>query len=126
MEVELTVLAEADESSAESLISSNDPDDMANEQTWPTEDELNEAQNGSIGEKIPDAKTGTTPKRVRKPAKKVLDDLAQRNARLPFLLWQRDHRFKDLARREALEAVRERIKDLAIELAGKVFETQKM
>ena len=66
MEVELTVLAEADESSAESLISSNDPDDMANEQTWPTEEELNEAQNGSIGDNIPDAKTGTTPKRVRK------------------------------------------------------------
>ena len=69
MDVEPQLLAEPDESSADSLVSSNDPDDMANEQTWPTEEELNEAQNGSIGEKIPDAKTGTTPKRVRKMPK---------------------------------------------------------
>ena len=66
MEVEPSVLAEPDESSADSLVSSNDPDDMANEQTWPTEEEMSGAPNGSTGEGIPDAKAGTTPKRVRK------------------------------------------------------------
>lgn len=66
MEVEPTVLAEPDESSADSLVSSNDPDDMANEQTWPTEEELSGAPNAGTGEGIPDAMAGTTPKRVRK------------------------------------------------------------
>lgn len=66
MEVEATVLAEQDGSSADSLVSSNDPDDMANEQTWPTDEEMSGAPNGSTGEGIPDAMAGTTPKHVRK------------------------------------------------------------
>ena len=66
MEVEPMVLAEPDESSADSLVSSNDPDDMANEQTWPTEEEMSGTPNASAGEGIPDAKAGTTPKRVRR------------------------------------------------------------
>ncbi|OSD06969.1 ribosome biogenesis protein tsr1 [Trametes coccinea BRFM310] len=67
MEVEPQLLAEPDESSADSLVSSNDPDDMENEQTWPTEEEMQGANNGhDAAEKIPDAKVGTTPKTVRK------------------------------------------------------------
>ncbi|KAI0358546.1 ribosome biogenesis protein tsr1 [Trametes cingulata] len=67
MDVEPQLLAEPDEEEADSLISSNDPDDMENEQTWPTEEEMQDAANGAEGsEKIPDAKAGTTPKAVRK------------------------------------------------------------
>ncbi|KAI0709540.1 ribosome biogenesis protein tsr1 [Cerioporus squamosus] len=60
---------EPDESSADSLVSSNDPDDMANEQTWPTEEEMQGAPNGHPNDAIPDAKAGTTPKVVRKVPK---------------------------------------------------------
>ncbi|OBZ70794.1 Ribosome biogenesis protein tsr1 [Grifola frondosa] len=67
MDVESTLLAEPDVLDADSLVSSNDPDDLANEQTWPTEEEMRAAQNGGdIHEAIPDAKKGTTPKTVRK------------------------------------------------------------
>lgn len=65
MDVEPTLLAEPVPDSADSLVSSNDPDDLANEQTWPTEEEMggSDLQNG---EDIPDATNGTTPKSVRK------------------------------------------------------------
>ncbi|KAI0645813.1 ribosome biogenesis protein tsr1 [Trametes meyenii] len=67
MDVEPQLLAEPDESSADSLVSSNDPDDLANEQTWPTEEEMQGATNGhDASEEIPDANLGTTPKTVRK------------------------------------------------------------
>ena len=69
MDVEPQLLAEPDESSADSLVSSNDPDDMANEQTWPTEEEMQAAPNGHGNDAIPDAKVGTTPKAVRKVPK---------------------------------------------------------
>ncbi|TFY62574.1 hypothetical protein EVJ58_g3788 [Rhodofomes roseus] len=69
MEIEPTLLAEPDASSADSLVSSNDPDDMSNEQTWPTEEEMRGAPNGAAADSIPDAKTGTTPKHVRKVPK---------------------------------------------------------
>ncbi|RPD57519.1 ribosome biogenesis protein tsr1 [Lentinus tigrinus ALCF2SS1-7] len=69
MDVEPQLLAEPDESSADSLVSSNDPDDMANEQTWPTEEEMQGASNGLGHDAIPDAKVGTTPKVVRKVPK---------------------------------------------------------
>ncbi|EIN07032.1 ribosome biogenesis protein tsr1 [Punctularia strigosozonata HHB-11173 SS5] len=73
MEVEPTLLAEPDVSSADSLISENDPDDMANEQTWPTEEEMqgNVVGNGlTFGDEcVPDALGGTTPKRVKKVPK---------------------------------------------------------
>ncbi len=68
MDVEPQLLAEPDVSSADSLVSSNDPDDMANEQTWPTEEEMRGAPNGH-SDAIPDAKLGTTPKAVRKVPK---------------------------------------------------------
>lgn len=66
MELEPTLLAEPNEENADSLVSSNDPDDMANEQTWPTEEEMRGAGNGNDDDGIPDAPTGTTPKRVKK------------------------------------------------------------
>ena len=64
MELEDVTIAEPDPSSADSLVSSNDPDDLANEQTWPTEDEMNLA--GPEQDEIPEAVKGTTPKSVRK------------------------------------------------------------
>jgi pre-rRNA-processing protein TSR1 len=64
MEVEDITIAEPEPSSADSLISSNDPDDLANEQTWPTEDEMNVA--GPEQDEIPEAVDGTTPKAIRK------------------------------------------------------------
>ena len=42
---------------------------MANEQTWPTEEELNVGGMATAGESFPDAKQGTTPKAVRKVPK---------------------------------------------------------
>ncbi|ESK90857.1 ribosome biogenesis protein tsr1 [Moniliophthora roreri MCA 2997] len=69
MEVEPTLLAEPDESSADSLVSTNDPDDMANEQTWPTEEEMNGGGEGITDPAIPEAKQGTTPKAVKRVPK---------------------------------------------------------
>ncbi|KAK7692378.1 hypothetical protein QCA50_004003 [Cerrena zonata] len=66
MDVEPALLAEPDEENADSLVSSNDPDDMANEQTWPTEEEMRAGENLIDEDAIPDALTGTTPKRVKK------------------------------------------------------------
>lgn len=68
MEIEATVLAEPDPSDADSLVSSNDPDDLANEQTWPTEEEMRASENvmGVIDDDLPDAQVGTTPKTVRR------------------------------------------------------------
>lgn len=65
MEVESALVAEPDPSSADSLVSTNDPDDLANEQTWPTEEEMKgvDAQGEDV---IPEAVEGTTPKRVRR------------------------------------------------------------
>jgi pre-rRNA-processing protein TSR1 len=65
MEVESALLAEPDPLSADSLVSTNDPDDLANEQTWPTEEEMNEA-GVQPEDDIPEAVEGTTPKRVRR------------------------------------------------------------
>lgn len=52
--------------SADSLISTNNPDDLANEQTWPTEEEMTGLDQGAGGASLPDAKAGTTPKRIRR------------------------------------------------------------
>ncbi|EKM80586.1 hypothetical protein AGABI1DRAFT_119186 [Agaricus bisporus var. burnettii JB137-S8] len=65
MDIEPTLIVEPDHDEADSLISSNDPDDMANEQTWPTEEEMN-AVSGDGQEHIPDASKGTTPKIVKR------------------------------------------------------------
>lgn len=68
MEIEPTLLAEPDASEADSLVSSNDPDDLANEQTWPTEEEMQGSANGTHGpdSTLPDADLGTTPKTVKR------------------------------------------------------------
>lgn len=66
MEVEPNLLAEPDPDTADSLVSINDPDDLANDQTWPTEEEMNSG-NGFIAQaSLPDAEDGTTPKAVRR------------------------------------------------------------
>ncbi|KAJ6507156.1 ribosome biogenesis protein tsr1 [Mycena vitilis] len=66
MEVEPAVLCEAGDD-ADSLVSSNDPDDMANEQTWPTEEEMQGADTAVPADPaLPDATQGTTPKVVRR------------------------------------------------------------
>jgi hypothetical protein len=70
MDVEPALLAEPSGDDADSLVSENDPDDLANEQTWPTEDEMrdvNEDANG-VGS-VPDATAGTTPKAVQRVPK---------------------------------------------------------
>jgi len=67
MDVEPTVLAEPDPSDADSLVSSNDPDDLGNEQIWPTEEEMQGTGNVlSADGTLPDATTGTTPKTVKR------------------------------------------------------------
>lgn len=65
MEIEPSLIAEPDAEEADSLVSSNDPDDMANEQTWPTEEEMNGAPD-DIQNPIPDAPKGATPKIVKR------------------------------------------------------------
>ncbi|KAG1740082.1 hypothetical protein EDD22DRAFT_1008253 [Suillus occidentalis] len=52
-------------SSADSLVSTNVTDDMANEQTWLTEEEMAGALQGTGDGKVPDAKKGTMPKRIK-------------------------------------------------------------
>lgn len=71
MDIEPTLLSERDANDADSLVSTNDPDTTGNEQTWPTEEEMQDAEAvGPASEaseyKIPDAKKGTTPRRVRR------------------------------------------------------------
>lgn len=68
MEVIEILLAEPVSDEADSLVSSNDPDDLENEQTWPTEEEMN-GKNGTGSPEdpsIPDAIPGTTPKSVKR------------------------------------------------------------
>lgn len=69
MEIEPQVLSERVPSTADSMVSTNVPDDMANEQTWPTEEEMAAAgmrQEGMEDVQVPDANTGTTPKRIKR------------------------------------------------------------
>ena len=68
MDIEPTLLAERTPDDADSLVSTNEPDTMANEQTWPTEEEMADApaNNGAV---IPDAPAGTTPKRIKRVPK---------------------------------------------------------
>ncbi|KAJ7049657.1 ribosome biogenesis protein tsr1 [Mycena amicta] len=69
MEVEPALLCEAGDD-ADSLVSTNDPDDMANEQTWPTEEEMQgTTASAASAPAIPDAKQGTTPRAVRRVPK---------------------------------------------------------
>jgi pre-rRNA-processing protein TSR1 len=70
MDLEPTTLASPN-SDADSLISTNDLDTMANEQTWPTDEEMRGAEQIYTGAKadLPDASMGTTPKTVKKVPK---------------------------------------------------------
>ena len=69
MDVEIDVLAQRNDKEADDLVSTNEVDDMVNEQTWPTDEELNAGAMAAGGESLPDAKKGTTPKAVRKVPK---------------------------------------------------------
>ena len=69
MDVEIEVLAQRNEGEADDLVSTNEVDDLANEQTWPTAEELDTSAVAAGGESLPDAKKGTTPKAVRKVPK---------------------------------------------------------
>lgn len=66
IEAEPVILAEPDSESADSLVSENDPDDLANEQTWPTEEEMDGHDQEAEGASLPDANVGTTPKRIKR------------------------------------------------------------
>ncbi|KAJ8596585.1 ribosome biogenesis protein tsr1 [Rhizopogon salebrosus TDB-379] len=66
VEVAPVLLAERVPSSADSLVSTNVADDMANEQTWPTEEEMAGALHDKGEGEVPDAEKGTTPKRIKR------------------------------------------------------------
>lgn len=66
MDVEPVLLAEPSAEDADSLVSSNDPDDMANEQTWPTEEEMRGLDGVDETSQLPEAENGTTPKAVKR------------------------------------------------------------
>lgn len=65
MDLEPALLHEPTPDDAESLTSRLDPDTMQNEQTWPTEEEM-QHDGTSKSSNMPDANPGTTPKRVKK------------------------------------------------------------
>jgi pre-rRNA-processing protein TSR1 len=71
MTVEPAVLLVPDPEEADSLVSSNDPDDMQNEQTWPTEEEMQNESSQKLAEdtQLPDANSGTTPHTIRRVPK---------------------------------------------------------
>ncbi|KAI9511128.1 ribosome biogenesis protein tsr1 [Russula earlei] len=68
---EPTVLADPDPEDADSLVSTNDPDDMQNEQTWPTEEDMpgDPFRHPAEDAQLPDANPGTTPRAVRRVQK---------------------------------------------------------
>lgn len=51
---------------ADDLVSENEPDLMANEQTWPTEEEMAHADDHMAQEDLPPALPGTTPREILK------------------------------------------------------------
>ena len=67
MEIEPITLIEPDPSEVDSLVSSNDPDDLSNEQTWPTEEEMSGMYENIREAPIPDATESTTPRIKRVP-----------------------------------------------------------
>ena len=63
------VLDVRDEEEADDLVSENEPDMLANEQTWPTEEEMAEAPahaEAPVDEELPPAAPGTTPREILK------------------------------------------------------------
>ena len=68
--VEPGTISVPDLEDADSLVSSNDPDDMQNEQTWPTEEEMqDDSPRDLAGELIPEGAPGTTPRAIRRVPK---------------------------------------------------------
>ena len=68
--VEPGTISVPDLENADSLVSSNDPDDMQNEQTWPTEEEMqDDSPRDLAGELIPEGAPGTTPRAIRRVPK---------------------------------------------------------
>jgi pre-rRNA-processing protein TSR1 len=68
MDVEPQVLSERT-NDGDSLISRLEPDTLLNEQTWPTDEEMQGVSGPSNGPALPPTKNGTTPKAVRKVPK---------------------------------------------------------
>ncbi|CAG8500036.1 8071_t:CDS:10, partial [Paraglomus occultum] len=68
MAMDAKTLETTDPALQDSLVAENEPDLMQNEQTWPTREELDKAdQSMSVeSDNLPDAKPGTTPKRIVK------------------------------------------------------------
>ena len=98
MEVESAILVEPDPEEIDSLVSSNDPDDLANEQTWPTEEEMNENIEDMDEVSLPDAAKGTTPRVVKRVPKGTSEYQAA---------WIIDESDNDEEGEEASEAVEE-------------------
>ena len=70
MAVEPSALFVPDPEDADSLVSSNDPDDMQNEQTWPTEEEMqDDSPRDLAGDILPEGAPGTTPRAIRRVPK---------------------------------------------------------
>jgi pre-rRNA-processing protein TSR1 len=76
MDIEPVLLSEPNADDADSLASSNEPDDLDNEQTWPTEEEMNGALGSNQDPSIPGANPGTTPKAVKKIPKGMNEYMA--------------------------------------------------
>lgn len=78
------VLQSRDAEFADDLVSENEPDDMANEQTWPTEEEMQAAERHAAqlaaGEMPPPALPGTTPKTIVKGSTNAKDNAKYRAA----------------------------------------------
>lgn len=98
MEVESAILVEPDPEEIDSLVSSNDPDDLANEQTWPTEEEMNENIEDMDEASLPDAAKGTTPRVLKRVPKGTSEYQAA---------WIIDESDNDEEGEEASEAVEE-------------------
>lgn len=71
------VLEARNDDEADDLVSENEPDPLANEQTWPTEEEMADAPAAAAdADELPPAAPGTTPREILK--KKAEDDARKR------------------------------------------------
>ena len=60
------VLQRRQDDEADDLVSENEPDALANEQTWPTEEEMAEGEARMAEDDLPPALPGTTPREIQK------------------------------------------------------------
>ncbi|TEB30352.1 DUF663-domain-containing protein, partial [Coprinellus micaceus] len=89
---------------ADSLVSSNEPDDLDNEQTWPTEEEMNGALGSNQDISIPEANPGTTPKAVKKIPKGMNEYMASTEN-------DSDHSYDEMQEEEMQEAAEAAVED---------------